>query len=153
MSYVETLKQVRIAAQVAEEKKGEDIVAFDMRGQSSLADCYLLINGSSHIHIRAIEDAIRESLKSAGATLTRTDGQRGHLWRALDYGDFFIHLMDKKTREFYAMERLWERAKPIALNHAAAPMEESEQVQEKHPPIKTAHKSKKGKTLKRGKKH
>lgn len=63
--------------------------------------------------MRAIEDSIREALKEAGATLMRTDGQRGHLWRALDYGSVIIHVMDQKTRDFYAMERLWERSKSI----------------------------------------
>lgn len=116
MSYAESLAQVRAAAKAAEDRKGEDIVAFDVRGQSSITDSFLFISGTSHIHIRALEDAVREELKKVGAILSRTDGQRGHLWRALDYGNFIIHIMDKKTREFYAMERLWERAKPIALN-------------------------------------
>lgn len=116
MSYAESLSQVRAAAKAADDHKGEDIVAFDVRGQSSIADSFLFISGTSHIHIRALEDAVREELKKEGATLSRTDGQRGHTWRALDYGDFIIHIMDKKTREFYAMERLWEGARPITLN-------------------------------------
>ncbi len=116
MSYSESLSQVRAAAKAADDRKGEDIVAFDVRGQSSITDSFLFISGTSHIHIRALEDAVREELKKNGAVLSRTDGQRGHLWRALDYGDFIIHIMDKKTREFYAMERLWEQAKRISLN-------------------------------------
>lgn len=116
MSYAESLSQVRTAAKAADERKGEDIVAFDVRGQSSITDAFLFISGTSHIHIRALEDSVREELKKNGATLSRTDGQRGHVWRALDYGNFIIHIMDKKTREFYAMERLWESAKPISLN-------------------------------------
>jgi ribosome-associated protein len=116
MTYVESLSQLRAAAKAAEDRKGDDIIAFDVRGQSSITDSFLFVSGTSHIHIRAIEDSIREELKKAGAVLSRTDGQRGHVWRALDYGSFIIHIMDKKTRDFYAMERLWERAKPIALN-------------------------------------
>lgn len=137
MSYAETLNQVRAAAEAAEDKKGENVIAFDVRGQSSLADCFLFVSGTSHIHIRAIEDSIREALKGAGAVLSRTDGQRGHVWRALDYGAFIVHIMDEKTREFYAMERLWERAKPIALKLAPPPA----------PPVarkKTVKKTKKG---------
>ena len=113
MSTVDAFKFARIAARAADEKIGEDILAFDVRRESTLADCYLLVTGSGHIHIRAIEDAIRESLREAGADLRRTDGQRGHMWRALDYGSLIVHIMDQKTREFYAMEKLWERGKRI----------------------------------------
>lgn len=141
MTYAEILSQLRIAAKAAEDKKGEDIIAFDVRGQSSIADSFLFISGSSHIHIRALEDAVREELKKTGATLNRTDGQRGHLWRALDYGSFIIHIMDQKTREFYAMERLWERAKSINLHlHIPAPV--APVVKKAKAKIKKATKSK-----------
>lgn len=115
MTKLDAFKFARIAAHAADEKIGENIVAFDVRKQSSLADCYLLVTGSTHIHIRAIEDAMREALREAGADLKRTDGRRGHLWRVLDYGFLIIHVMDQKSREFYAMEKLWERGKLLAL--------------------------------------
>ncbi|MCG3204791.1 MAG: Ribosomal silencing factor RsfS [Elusimicrobia bacterium] len=113
MSAPSIFKDIRLAAQVADEKLGENILAMDVRKESSLVDCYLLVTGSTHIHIRAIEDAIREALRLAGAILKRTDGQRGHLWRVLDYGSMIIHIMDQKTRDFYAMEKLWERGRVI----------------------------------------
>ncbi len=110
---MDAFKYARVAARAADERLGEDILVFDVRRESSLADCYLLVTGTSHLHIRALEDAVREALREAGAELRRTDGQRGHLWRALDYGQLIIHLMDQKTREFYAMEKLWERGKKV----------------------------------------
>lgn len=113
MSQIEVFRYARLAAKAADEKLGENILVFDVRKASTLADCFLLVSGSSHIHIRAIEDSVREVLRDAGASLRRTDGQRGHLWRALDYGNLIIHIMDQKTRDFYAMERLWERGKLI----------------------------------------
>jgi ribosome-associated protein len=111
----------RTAARAADEKLGQDIIAVDVRRESSLVDCFLLITGMTHLHIGAIEDAVREALRAGGANLVRTDGQRGHLWRALDYGNFIVHIMDKKTRDFYAIEKLWERAKPIVWKPVAAP--------------------------------
>jgi ribosome-associated protein len=103
----------RVAARAADEKLGEDILVVDVRRESTLVDCFLLVTGLTHLHIGAIEDAVREALRAGGAKLVRTDGQRGHLWRALDYGNFIVHIMDKKTREFYAIEKLWERGKPL----------------------------------------
>ena len=119
MKKTNTLKYARLAAQAADEKLGEDIVALDVRGQSSVTDTFVFVSGTSHIHVRALEDAVRESLAEAGAELRRTDGQRGHHWRALDYGSLIVHIMDTATREFYSIERLWDEAKRISLSGAA----------------------------------
>jgi ribosome-associated protein len=113
MTKTEALAFTKRAAQIADEKLGQEIVALDVSKESSLADYFVFITGTSHVHIRAMEDSIREAMKSAGGTLTRTDGQRGHLWRVLDYGAVIVHLMDAKTREFYSIERLWERGRPV----------------------------------------
>lgn len=133
MSKVDAFQHARMAARAADDKLGEDILAFDVRRESSLADCYLLITGTSHIHIRALEDAVREALRVSGAELRRTDGQRGHLWRALDYGSLIVHIMDQKTREFYAMEKLWERGKKIDWSGKPAPAPKRPPVKKKAP--------------------
>lgn len=115
MSRLDALKYVRLAAEAASDKLGTDILALDVRRVTSVTDCFLFITGSSHIHVRALEDGIREKLAESGARLQRTDGQRGHSWRALDYGSLIIHIMDQKTRDFYSIERLWNQGKPIKL--------------------------------------
>jgi ribosome-associated protein len=113
LNHLDAFDVARVAARAADEKLGQDILVVDVRRESTLVDCFLLVTGMTHLHIAAIEDAVREALRAGGANLVRTDGQRGHLWRALDYGNFIVHIMDKKTREFYAIEKLWERGKPL----------------------------------------
>lgn len=103
----------KAAARIADDKIGQDIVVIDVRALTSLADVFVFVGATSHLHVKALEDAIREGLKEAGAQLIRTDGQRGHLWRVLDYGQVLIHVMDQKTREFYAVERLWAQGRRI----------------------------------------
>lgn len=105
----------RLAAKAAEEKLGENIVAIDVRGHSSVTDCFMFISGTSFVHVGALEDSVRKKLKEGGANLIRTDGKKGHLWRVLDYGFLLIHIMEKQTREFYAIERLWNLGKKIPL--------------------------------------
>jgi ribosome-associated protein len=125
MNKADALRLTKLAAKVADEKLGQEIVAIDVSKESSLADYFLFITGTSHVHIRALEDEIRDSLRTAGANLTRTDGQRGHLWRALDYGALIVHIMDQKTREFYSMEKLWERGRPVSWTADKAPAKSS----------------------------
>lgn len=119
MKSTSSLALAKLAAKIADEKIGEDILVLDVRKESSLADFFIFVSGSNHIHIRAVEDAVREELRSVGAKLIRTDGQRGHLWRALDYGSLIVHIMDHKTREFYSLERLWERGKEVKWKKSA----------------------------------
>lgn len=137
-----SLKFARLAAEAAFDKIGEDVVALDVRGMSSVTDIFVFISGTSHIHVRALEDAVREKLSDAGATLKRTDGQRGHTWRALDYGDIIVHIMDKPTREFYAIERLWNMAKPIKLVDAPVPTPKKPVFRKSAPKRKVALKKK-----------
>jgi len=117
------LKIARQVAKTADEKLGLDIAAIDVRGHSSLTDCFIFIGATSHLHVQALEDAIREALAKTGTRPLRSDGRRGHLWRALDYGSVIVHIMERKIREFYGIERLWEegrRITPKLLGQAAA---------------------------------
>lgn len=116
-----SLKLARLAAQTADEKLGRDIVVLDVRRQSSLTDYFIFVSATSHLHVRSLEDAIRESMRELDAKLLRTDGQRGQVWRVLDYGSILIHIMDEKTREFYSVERLWDQAKRISISPAKTP--------------------------------
>ena len=36
-------------------------------------------------------------------------------WILSDYADFLIHVFTPKSREYYALERLWKEAKDIAV--------------------------------------
>jgi len=119
MSKADALRLTRLAAVAADDKMGEKIVALDVSKESTLSDYFVFITGTSHVHIRALEDAIREALRHSGGSLTRTDGQRGHLWRVLDYGGLIVHIMDAKTREFYSIEKLWERGRPVQWSPTA----------------------------------
>lgn len=109
------IQYAKTAAKAADDKQAVDILAFDVRKHGGIADIYMFMGATTHIHVRALEDAIRQALSGIQATLLRTDGQRGHLWRVLDYGCLLIHIMEEKTREFYSVERLWEQGKKVSL--------------------------------------
>jgi ribosome-associated protein len=117
-----SLKFARLAARLADDKLGQEIVIIDVRGQTIITDYFVFVGAHSHLHVKALEDEIRVGMIQAGARLIRTDGQRGHLWRVLDYGSVIIHLMEEKTRDFYAIERLWDQGAKISFKekHEAA---------------------------------
>ncbi len=119
---MKTIDVAKIAAEAAEDKLGLDIVALDVKQLTSVAEIFLFVGANSHIHVRALEDAIRQSVaEKTDLSLIRTDGQRGHLWRVLDFGSLLVHIMEEKTREFYAVERLWNAAKQVAVSEKKSP--------------------------------
>jgi ribosome-associated protein len=103
-----------LAARVTHEKKALDIGLWDVHKTSSVSDYYLLASASSSPQLTAIRDSIDEHIKTAfKIDPSHRDGRGNSPWIVLDYGNLVIHLMHQTVREFYALEHLWEEARPI----------------------------------------
>lgn len=61
--------------------------------------------------------AVQDDLKTRGVACYRKSGDPDAGWLVLDYVDFVIHIFLHETRDYYAIERLWEDAPRIALRH------------------------------------
>ena len=48
-----------------------------------------------------------QQCKQAGEAPLNVEGQDTGEWVLIDYGDVIVHVMQKDTREFYDLERLW----------------------------------------------
>ncbi|NMA42108.1 MAG: ribosome silencing factor [Oligosphaeraceae bacterium] len=96
---------------VCEERKAADILLFDVRENSILADFYLVCSGSSMPHIRAIADNLRQALAEEGLAPRGQDGLPGSRWMVLDYNSILIHILDPEMRIFYRLEELWDDRK------------------------------------------
>jgi ribosome silencing factor RsfS/YbeB/iojap len=103
-----TLTQVVFAALA--DMKAVNIKALDVRGLSDVTDTMVLASGTSDRHVRSIADRVLERCKAAGFRPLGIEGQRDGEWVLLDLHDLILHVMLPRTREFYALERLWEGA-------------------------------------------
>ncbi len=97
--------------QLALQKKGENILIFDLRGITDVTDFFVIVTGSSDLHVKAIADFIEEELQKAGVRLFHKEGYENLRWVLLDYIDVVVHIFRPETREFYGLERLWADAK------------------------------------------
>ena len=95
---------------ICEEKKAADIVVFDVREHSDLADYYLICCGTSQPHIRAISEALRKELLAQGLRAKGQDGAVSSQWVVMDYGSILIHIMSPEARKFYSLETLWDKS-------------------------------------------
>jgi ribosome-associated protein len=107
------LAAAKIAQEALEEKKAEDIRILDLRGISSLADCFIIASGTNVNQLRAMADSVEEKMDKAGYKLHHTEGYQTATWILLDYGDLLVHLFNSENRKFYGLERVWGDAKTL----------------------------------------
>lgn len=102
------------AADLARDRKGRDLTVLDLRGLSSATDFFLIVTGTSDIHVRSVADHIMEALKKDGVRPDHVEGMQGGRWVLIDYIDFVVHVFHPAARDFYQLERLWGDAPALA---------------------------------------
>jgi ribosome-associated protein len=106
------------------EHQGKEVTALDLRGLNSWTDFFVIATVSSGAHLSGLERHIKDyCLEHEVEILRRSlrpgkgkDGQGSVLqdeWCLLDLGVLVIHLMSRRAREFYELERLWSEATVI----------------------------------------
>ncbi|MGA2031665.1 MAG: ribosome silencing factor [Thermoguttaceae bacterium] len=109
------LRRAMVAARVAEENRGRDIVILDLRELTAIFDYFVLATGTSRRQLHAMSEEIdrvlQEELNDRRMGIEGYDASR---WILLDYGDVVIHLFEPEMRAYYALEDLWAHAKRIA---------------------------------------
>jgi len=97
-----------LAIEALEDKKAKDVVAIDIDNLTVLADSFVICNGTSTTHIKALADSVEKTLLDAfGIAVKRREGYNSARWILLDYGDVIVHVFHEKDRRFYDLERLW----------------------------------------------
>ena len=93
---------------VLEEKKARGIMSIHVENITVLADYFIICNGTSTTHIRALADDVEKSLReNHGITCGHREGYNSARWILLDYGDVVVHIFHEEDRKFYDIERLW----------------------------------------------
>ena len=103
------------AAELAMERKAQELVVLDLRGISSATDYFLLGSGTSDIQVRSIAEHIIEELKKEGVRPGHVEGLEGGRWVLIDYIDFVVHVFHPQARSFYQLEGLWGDARRLDL--------------------------------------
>ncbi|MFP4132944.1 MAG: ribosome silencing factor [Halothece sp.] len=101
-------------AHAADSRKAENIVLLEVVEVSYLADYFVLSSGHSRTQVKAISDAIQDSVqKEFNYAPVRLEGEKERNWILLDYGDVIAHILLPEEREFYDLEAFWGHAKRI----------------------------------------
>ena len=91
-----------------EDMKAVDIVSIDVKGKSSMTDVLYVATGNSTRHVKSIAEMVAINVKEAGVDIIGVEGKGSSEWVLVDLNDIIVHVMLASTREFYALEKLWE---------------------------------------------
>ena len=107
--------QIDLAVAAAESKQAVNLVVLDLRKTAGFTDFFVIASGTNSRQVRAIADAVMESLARKGAKPAYVEGYDQSEWILLDYFDFIVHVFGSERRVFYDLERLWGNADRIEI--------------------------------------
>ena len=102
---------MKTCAQLASDKKAEEIVVLDLREISTFTDFFVICSGTSEPHLKAIAGEIETRLRQDhDLRPAAVDGFPASQWIVLDYLQVIVHIFHREKREFYSLEDLWSDA-------------------------------------------
>lgn len=117
-----TPKQIAAAAVKAlDDKKARDIKVLHTTEHTVLADYFIVCNGTSSTHIKALVDEVEKQLSEAGEPPMRREGMRSDQWVLIDFGCVIVHVFTDEARKFYNLERLWSDSLAIDPSSLLSP--------------------------------
>lgn len=111
---IDFLRLARLAAKIADDRKGQDIVILNVKRLTIVANYFLIVTVESRPQMKAILDAIDETVKQQeGISPIHREGTKHGTWSVLDYGGLVIHVMMPDARALYALEKVWAEARKV----------------------------------------
>jgi ribosome-associated protein len=99
--------KAELIAEVAKEKKAEDIVLMNMGGVSAFCDYFVIMTATNRRQVKAISDELEDKLEEEGVMLWHREGGNDAGWMPLDFGNCVVHVFEPEARKFYGLEGLW----------------------------------------------
>ncbi len=120
MNAIQSENLARRLAELADDKKAQDIVVLDMRGLVAYTDYLAICTARNDRQAGAIVDEVRVRLKAESGLLpSGSDGGADAGWIIVDYLDTVLHVFTPEARERFALEDLWHEAPRLELDFSA----------------------------------
>lgn len=95
--------------EILEENKAESITTINVEKITSMTDHLIICTGRSKRHVDAVAEYVKLAVKENEGFSPNIQGQQGSEWVILDLHNIIVHIMTKDIREFYQLEKLWDK--------------------------------------------
>ena len=112
---MENIDIVAKAVKALDDKKAEEIKVIKISELTVMADYFIIANGTSNTHVRALAEEVEAELSDIGVEPRSIEG-RATGWILLDYSDVVVHVFTARDREYYNLERLWQDGEEIDIS-------------------------------------
>ncbi len=102
-------------AQVIYDRKGQNILALDLKGVSAITDYVVIAEGNVDRHVVAIAKQLIEEVEKIGEKAVFVEGLGTGDWVVIDLIGTMIHLFMPGLREKYRLEQLYHEGKVVDL--------------------------------------
>lgn len=102
---MDELKQLAVNA--LDDAKAQDVQVLDVRGLTDITDYMVVATGGSDRHVRSIADKVVDAMRAHGFRPLGIEGEQTGEWVLIDGGEVIVHVMQRSTRAFYDLEKLW----------------------------------------------
>jgi len=116
LSAAEPLEIAKTLVQVLDMKKGRDIKLLRVSDKTIIADYFVICGGTSNTNIKALAGEAEYRLGLCGVTPIHLDGYTEGEWIVVDFGCVMVHIMNRDSRDFYKLEKLWGEAEEIDIS-------------------------------------
>jgi ribosome-associated protein len=110
-----------LCARLCKDRQARDVRLLFVGDKLGIADWFVMATVNNRRQARAIRDAIRAELKSAGAgvPLASSEDPEGR-WSLYDYGGVVVHLFDDEGREHFGLDERWEGVPEVPVTDEPA---------------------------------
>ena len=103
-------KLLEAVLKALDDMKAKDVVVIDVRNRTSITDDLVFASGTSTRHVKSLADSVAKAARDIKMPPIGVEGEKEAEWVLVDLADVVVHVMLPKTREFYALERMWSTA-------------------------------------------
>ena len=110
------LEIAKRCAEILDNKKGIDVTVVKIDELSSIADYLVLATGTSSTHVKSLADEVEFQMKESGIMPGHIEGHRSNSWILIDYKDVIVHVFSSEARNFYNLDKLFEKGEIIEVS-------------------------------------
>ena len=93
---------------------GGKVQVLDLKSIDFWTDYFIIVTATSSTHAFGLLKRVKDFLKERKIEALRSMvGSQDDDWNLMDCGDFVVHVMSERARDFYELEKLWFQAKTI----------------------------------------